>query len=135
MVFTIYGHGGHLGHVTSIMLIDFHFHVPKSLPWAKVKNDLDLEYSHTFINSITCLPLPNFRTQAAILSEKSTFSYEKAYFTKFDLAVKKIKVNPGSSFEQTMVGRSPRCYIPSFVEIGPQVLEKIFEGFLSYMGM
>ena len=29
--FTIYGHGGHLGHVTSIILIYLHFHVPKSL--------------------------------------------------------------------------------------------------------
>ena len=29
--FTIYGHGGHLGHVTSIMLIIFYFLVPKSL--------------------------------------------------------------------------------------------------------
>ena len=29
-VFTIYGHGGHLGHVTRIMLINFHFLVPKS---------------------------------------------------------------------------------------------------------
>ena len=28
--FTIYGHGGHLGHVTSIMLINFHFLVPES---------------------------------------------------------------------------------------------------------
>ena len=27
-VFTIYGRGGHLGHVTSIMLINFHFLVP-----------------------------------------------------------------------------------------------------------
>ena len=35
-----------------------------------------------------------------------------------------------------MMGRSPRCYIPSFVKIGPPVLEKkIFEGFLPYMGM
>ena len=30
-VFTIYGHGGHLGQVTSIMLMNFHFHVIKSL--------------------------------------------------------------------------------------------------------
>ena len=30
-VFTIYGHGGHLGHMTSIILINFHFHVPKSV--------------------------------------------------------------------------------------------------------
>ena len=30
-VFITYGHGSHLGHVTSIILINFHFHVPKSL--------------------------------------------------------------------------------------------------------
>ena len=30
-VFTIYGHGSHLGHVTSIISTKFHFHVPKSL--------------------------------------------------------------------------------------------------------
>ena len=29
-VFTIYGRGGHLRHVTSIMLINFHFLVPES---------------------------------------------------------------------------------------------------------
>ena len=29
-VFTIYGRGGHLGHVTSIMSSDFHFHIPES---------------------------------------------------------------------------------------------------------
>ena len=34
-----------------------------------------------------------------------------------------------TSFEQTMIGWSPRCYIPSFVEIGSPVPEKIFEGF------
>ena len=28
--FTIYGRGGHLGHVTSIVSPDFHFLVPKS---------------------------------------------------------------------------------------------------------
>ena len=27
----IYGHGGHLGHATSIISINFHFHVYKSL--------------------------------------------------------------------------------------------------------
>ena len=26
----MYGHGGHLGHVTSIMSSDFHFRVPES---------------------------------------------------------------------------------------------------------
>ena len=29
-VLTIYGRGGHLGHVTSIELINFHFLVPES---------------------------------------------------------------------------------------------------------
>ena len=30
-VFIIYGHGGHSSHVTSIMFINFHFYVSKSL--------------------------------------------------------------------------------------------------------
>ena len=38
------------------------------------KNDLDLQYSLTFINSIKCLLLPTFRSLAAILSEISTVS-------------------------------------------------------------
>ena len=29
-LFTIYGHGGHLGHVTSTMFLNFHFLVPKA---------------------------------------------------------------------------------------------------------
>ena len=33
-----------------------------------------------------------------------------------------------------MVGLSPQCYIPSFVENGPPVPEKIFEGFLTIYG-
>ena len=33
-----------------------------------------------------------------------------------------------------MMGWSPRCYIPSFVEIGPPVPEKIFEVFFSIYG-
>ena len=42
------------------------------------RNDLDLQYSHNFINLIRCLLLPTFRSLAAIVSEKSTvltFSY------------------------------------------------------------
>ena len=44
------------------------------------RNDLDLQYSNTFIYSIRCLLLLNFRSLAAIVSEKSTvytFSYRK----------------------------------------------------------
>ena len=97
-VFTIYGLGGHLGHVTSIMSSDFHFLVLETLIQSLVqidtvvsekirfeflyvhdlgqrsRNDLDLQYSHIFIKSI-CL-----RSLAAIVSEKSTvftFSYRK----------------------------------------------------------
>ena len=104
-VFTIYGRGCHLGHVTSSchqifislylkafiknlvkigtevsekILLEFlyvHDLGPRS------RNDLDLQYSHTFIYSIRCLLLLTFRSQAVIVSEKSTvftFSYRKA---------------------------------------------------------
>ena len=55
------------------------------------RNDLDLQYSHTFIYSIRCLLLQTFSSLAAMVFEKSTvftFSYRKAQVTKFDLAVK-----------------------------------------------
>ena len=97
--------GGHLGHVTSIMSSVFHFLVPKAflqnlVQIGKVvsekirfefvyvhdlgprsRNDLDLQYSYTFIYSIRCLLLLLFRSLAAIVSETSTvftFSYRKA---------------------------------------------------------
>ena len=50
------------------------------------RNDIDLQYSHTFINSISCLHLSTFRSQAAIVSEKFTvfsFSYRKTHVAKF----------------------------------------------------
>ena len=55
------------------------------------RNDLDLENSHTFIYSISCLHLCTSRSQAAIDFEISTvfiLHYRKAYVTKFDLALK-----------------------------------------------
>ena len=36
--FTIYGHGGHLGHVTSILLTNFHFLVLESFHTNLVQN-------------------------------------------------------------------------------------------------
>ena len=121
--FTIYGSGihrcgGHLGHVTSIMLMNFRFLVPKSFIQNLVKNGsmvsekkkkkkkkkknsyvndpgprsrYDNDYSHAFIYYISCLNLPTFRSQAAIVSEKIhyfPFFAEKTYVTKFYLAVK-----------------------------------------------
>ena len=58
--------------------------------WPMSRNNLDLQYSLTFINLIRCMLLPTFRSLAAIVSEKSTaffFSNGKAQVTKFDLAV------------------------------------------------
>ena len=86
-------------------------------------------YSCTFINSISCPPI--CRSHAAIASEKTLLS-----LTKFGRMVKKVKVNQGSSFEQTMIGQSPECYITIFIEISPLVPEKkIMEVFLAYMGV
>ena len=58
--------------------------------WPRARNDLDLQYSHSFINSIRCLLLQTFRSLASIVSENPLFpfSYGKAQITKFDLAVK-----------------------------------------------
>ena len=86
----------------------------KKLPWPWIP-------IYNVISSIICLHLPTFRSQATIVSENPvfTFSYTKAYVIKFDLAVTYVKVYPRSSFEQTMMGWSPPCYIPSFMEIGP----------------
>ena len=104
-VFTIYGRGGHLGHVTSIVSSDFLALYLKAFIQNMVqigtvvsekiwfeflyvndlgprsRNDLDLQYSYTFIHSFRCLLLPIFRSLAAIVSEKSTvftFKYRKA---------------------------------------------------------
>ena len=65
----IYGLGSQLGHMTSIMLINFHFlvhlkaYIPFFVKMAKLfsyvndhrpwsRNDPALQYSHTFINSV-----------------------------------------------------------------------------------
>ena len=99
-VFTTYEHGSHLGHVTSIISINFLFLVPESLhikfgfdwpsgfwekqvlsfvckwPWGpRSRNDLDLQYSHMFIF------FSWFQVAGCKCSEKSTvftFSYRKS---------------------------------------------------------
>ena len=44
------------------------------------KNDLGLQYSHSFMKSVSCLYLPTFRSQASIVCEIHcfTFSHTKA---------------------------------------------------------
>ena len=103
--FLSYGHGGHLGHVRRIMSSDLHFLESESFhkkfgsdrqsSYEKIRfeflyvqnlgpgsrNDLDLQYSHTFIYSIRCQLQLTFMSQAGIVSEKSTvftFSHRKS---------------------------------------------------------
>ena len=64
---------------------------------------------------------PTSRSQAATISKESTitFSHVEAKVAKFDIAVKQLKVNIGLSFEQTIVGLFPRCYIPNkYIKLG-----------------
>ena len=78
-----------IGTVVSEKILFEFLHVHNLGP--RSRNDLDLQYSHTFIYLIRCLLLQTFRSLASIVSEKSTifiFSYRKAQVTKFDLAVK-----------------------------------------------
>ena len=49
------------------------------------RNDLDLQYSHIFIDSIRCLLLLTFRSLAATVSEKSLFPIEKPKFPNLTL--------------------------------------------------
>ena len=97
--------------------------------------DSDQEMTLTLINCIHLLVV--CFCQAAIVSKISVvFTFIQAYVSKTDLAVQLVKVIPGSSFEQTVMGCSPRYYIPSFVKISQPVLEKkISEGILPYMGV
>ena len=45
------------------------FEFNKILFIRRSRNDIDLEFSYTFINSISCLHLPAFKSQAAIVSD------------------------------------------------------------------
>ena len=157
-VFNRYGHCSHLGHVTPpqhhvnkislpctwkltykiwlkmaqwfLRKAGFKFHIKGQSP---EMTDY-LECSHTFINSFGCLHL----SQAAIVSEISTvftFSYRLALSYQIWPCHKRGQGQPRVIIWTYYDGLSPRCYIPSFVEIGPPVLEKIFEGFLLYMGV
>ena len=75
-------------------------------------------------------------TLASTVFKKSTFQknyHLNALGRKFDLDVKQVKVNLGSSFKQTWYAPHPLCYIPGPKVIGRLVLEKkIFKGFLLY---
>ena len=80
-------------------------------------NDLGLNKLHTFIGSISCLHLATFKCQAETVSKISivfAFPHVKAFVSKIELTIKYVKVIPGSSFEQTMIGWSPQRYKPNF---------------------
>ena len=87
-----------LGHVTSVMLSNFYFLVTEAFIQTLVQNgtivtekirfeflyvhdlgprssnDLNRQYSHTFIESISCLHLPTFRSQASTVLKNPLFS-------------------------------------------------------------
>ena len=80
--------------------------------------------------SISCQHLPTSRSQFHQFLKNplfSLFTIEKPNLP--NLAIKQVKVTPGSSFVQTMMGSSPLCYIPSLMKIGQPVPEKSFEVF------
>ena len=114
-----------------ILYVIFHVLIHVYGPGIGADNPLGSKYLYKhkpFVTLVICcklLPLNDFLT---------VFPY-KSMRDQFDFAIKQVKVNLGSSFEQTMMGPRPQCYMPSQKVIGPLVLEKIFEGFLSYMGM
>ena len=89
-----------------------------------------LSHKYIFIKKTLIRPLNDF---LSFFLKKSIFSHIKAHGSKFDLAVKKVSVNPRSSFEHTLLGPSPQCCIPSPKVIGPLVPEKkIFKRFLTF---
>ena len=66
-------------------------------------------------------------TLASTVFKKSTLKKSKlnALGNKFDLDIKNVNVNLGSSFEQTSEAPHRKCYIPSFKVMGLLILEKI----------
>ena len=86
---TIYRHGSHICHVIKLIFINFHFFVSKSFPMKfgyngpvvseknvyefSYLNDLDLEYSCSFIYLFSYLYLQIFLSQAGIVSKNTQF--------------------------------------------------------------
>ena len=100
-------------------------------------NDLDLQYLHTFMTSISCLYLPIFRSHASIVTEKSTvftFPIEKPKFP--NLTCRKI----GQGHSRVIIyinydGQESPMLHTKFRENRPAGSGEDFEGFLPYMGM
>ena len=93
--------------------------------WPRSRNDLD------FQNLIVVESECTTNSKSAIAIKKCTFStffQSKAYGTKFNLAIKYVKVNPGSSLHKFQRTNFPNATYNeiSFKTIGPAVLEKIF---------
>ena len=93
-------------------------------PWGKHRQLLGTKFRYQykpFITLVICckfLPLKDFLT----FSLKS-FPYKNIRKQIWPWR-KKVKVNPRSSFEQTLLGPSPQCCTPSPHVIGPLVPEK-----------
>ena len=73
----------------------------------------------------------NFRSQTTDLSEKYTIyalSRCKVYVTKFYLSLKYVGHCQQNfmiyTYVYTMMGQSPRCFVASFIDMGPPVPDK-----------
>ena len=82
------------------------------------RNDNDLQYSLTFINSINCLHLPNFRSQAALVAENPSC------FHFFPLKSQGFQILPCRKIGQGQ----PRVIIyTNFVELESSMLHAEFQ--------
>ena len=92
----------------------------------------------TLINYIPSLtPLLVSKSPAAIVSKISivlAFSHVKVYVSKIDIAIKG-QGHPMVIILANCDGLESSMLHTKFVEIGPTVLEKSFEGFLPYIGV
>ena len=94
-------------------------------------NDLDFWHSQNFMYLFSCLHLTNFDTK---LVTKVSFSVQK-HKGQYDLAIKRLTVNAGSSFEKTWEYSSTQCYTPSINNISHYVpKKKIFTIYGGYLG-
>ena len=97
------------------------------------RNDLDLQYSPTIINLISCLhyQLSGHRPQKFLKNPQfSLFPIEKPKLPNLTLPLNRSRVFICTNYDGL---ESPMLHA-KFLEIGPPILEKkIFEGLLPYM--
>ena len=83
-IYSIHGHGSHLGHVTSIMFINFHFLVPKIINkiWLKMAQwILEKKFQFLYVNNLR----PPHKTVRFGYSIYSPMKQQKSTFNSYNL--------------------------------------------------